>query len=477
MLKQGKWRLLCIILLGFIFAMGTQQCAVIIPPTGGLRDTLAPVLLKSNPKDSATLVNYRVFNLVFNEYVELNNPNDEILISPLPTKLPEITSRLNVVTIRFRDSLQDNTTYNIKTGKAIKDYNEGNIAPNINLSFSSGSIINNYELNGVVYNSETGETDSTMMVLLYANLDDSAVVKQKPKYVAKCNNKGEFNFTYLAPNKYKLYALETKPGYYVWNDKGSRFAFYDEVIDITNANQAIQLRAYKEEEEKKEKSSSKIKRGGLKTKDDKEEDKRLTLKTNLVGDRQDLLGNLELTFNKPIKNFNASTAKLQIKNGATVPFTASIDSTAKTVTFANDWKENESYQLFLTENIATDSNNVNYYKKLDTINFITNRNSEYGGLLIKWQNVPKGNWVFQLYQGDKIVVTEKLGETRFFRKIFVPGEYTIRLVNDIDNNGKYTTGAYFAGKRQPEKVITISQKITVRANSDKEYNINIPATN
>ena len=53
-----------------------------------------------------------------------------------------------------------------------------------------------------------------------------------------------------------------------------------------------------------------------------------------------------------------------------------------------------------------------------------------------------------------------------------PGEYEIRILFDDNNNGKWDHGDY-SKKLQPEKAITISQKLGVRANWDNERDIKL----
>jgi len=56
--------------------------------------------------------------------------------------------------------------------------------------------------------------------------------------------------------------------------------------------------------------------------------------------------------------------------------------------------------------------------------------------------------------------------------LFKPGEYQVRILYDINQNGKWDTGDYWK-KLQPEFVIAIEQKITIRANWENEFDINL----
>ncbi|MFZ8417755.1 Ig-like domain-containing protein, partial [Staphylococcus aureus] len=63
-------------------------CANIIPPSGGARDSLAPVLIGAFPKDSATNVSPKQVTLTFNEFVTLQNAQENIIISPTIKSTP-----------------------------------------------------------------------------------------------------------------------------------------------------------------------------------------------------------------------------------------------------------------------------------------------------------------------------------------------------------------------------------------------------
>src|SRR5665647_3629500 len=86
-------------------------CAQIVAPTGGPRDTLPPVLVSTVPKQPATNFTGNHINLYFDEYVQIQDLQQNSLVSPTPKKNPYIDYKLKSVTIRLRDTLEPNTTY------------------------------------------------------------------------------------------------------------------------------------------------------------------------------------------------------------------------------------------------------------------------------------------------------------------------------------------------------------------------------
>ncbi len=88
--------------------------------------------------------------LVFNEYVQLDNIQQNLIVSPNPKNVPFIDSKLKTVTIRLKDSLEPNTTYSINFGNALKDVNEGNASKRFTYIFSTGSHIDGNIISGKV---------------------------------------------------------------------------------------------------------------------------------------------------------------------------------------------------------------------------------------------------------------------------------------------------------------------------------------
>src|SRR5690242_15281092 len=121
-----------------LFLMQLQTgCANIIPPTGGPRDSLPPVLINAVPKDSITNFHGKTITLSFDEFVQLDDKiNDEFIVSPTPDNPPFPEAKLRTVTIKLRDSLKPNTTYSFDFGNALKDLNEGNVLKNFTFVFS-----------------------------------------------------------------------------------------------------------------------------------------------------------------------------------------------------------------------------------------------------------------------------------------------------------------------------------------------------
>jgi len=61
-----------------------SSCAVIVPPTGGPKDTIPPRLVTALPKDSALNVTSKKVTLTFDEFVTAKEYQQNLIVSPQP---------------------------------------------------------------------------------------------------------------------------------------------------------------------------------------------------------------------------------------------------------------------------------------------------------------------------------------------------------------------------------------------------------
>ena len=80
---------------------------------------------------------------------------------------------------------------------------------------------------------ETGKPDSTLLVFLYKNLDDSAVYKEKPRYIARVDSSGNLHFNHLAAGVYHVFALKDESGQKMYNNPTQIFAFADSTVTVS----------------------------------------------------------------------------------------------------------------------------------------------------------------------------------------------------------------------------------------------------
>jgi hypothetical protein len=266
-------------------------CANMIPPTGGPIDSLPPLLVKVTPPDSSRNFSNKTITFTFDEFIEdvqQQNPFQNVMISPNPLNPPIFESKLRTLTVKLKDTLEPNTTYHIDFGDVIKDVNERNVLRNFSYVFTTGDLLDTLQLSGNVVLAETGGIDTTMVVMLFKNGEDSAIINERARYITKLDGKGNFRFQYLPPATYYIYAMDNSTRY----SEQSFFAFIDSAVQIKSGTQPITLYAFKEKKDQPPSGPGPTLNfaGGNRGPGTRPEERRLRFSTNLSGSVQDLLG-------------------------------------------------------------------------------------------------------------------------------------------------------------------------------------------
>ncbi len=455
--------LFSIALISLAFFLVGSGCANPIPPSGGPRDTIPPVLLSISPGDSSTLFQEKAITLTFDEFVEIQNPS-EIMVSPSPASPPEINRRLRTVTIRLRDSLEQNTTYTIDFGNAIRDINEGNPLQNFTYIFSTGPFIDSLTFRGRVLLAETGKTDTNMIVMLHRNLNDSAVVNDRPRYVTKLDGKGSFLFRNLPQGTFAVYALRDEGGSRRYMNTTQLFAFADSPVVIGPATRPITLYAYSDPNRTSNLPGRNAPRSS--------NDRRLRFTTNIQNNQQDLMDRLVVNFEAPLKMLDTTRIRLAMDSTYTpANFTIQRDTSNRSFSINTQWKENTTYHLILDKDFAEDSTGRRLLRS-DTVVFLTRRLADYGSVRIRFRNVDFTlHPVLQFVQQDQVVRSLPLNLPEIFIPQSLPGEFELRILYDRNNNGKWDPGEFFNVHRQPEIVRPIERRISVKPAWENEFEI------
>ncbi|MEP6466561.1 MAG: Ig-like domain-containing protein [Parafilimonas sp.] len=468
-----RYFLFIIIILSILKILTLSSCANIIPPTGGPRDSLPPVLINAVPKDSALNFKAKKITLTFNEYVQLDNTiQTNLIVSPTPNQTPYVSSHLQNVTINLKDTLQPNTTYAIDFGNTLKDVNEGNAYKNFTYVFSTGNSIANGNISGQVLMAQTGTSDSTLIVILHKNLNDSAIKKLKPDYYTRLDSGGNFRFRYIANGTYNVFVL---PNDYTkkYDDSTKTFAFLNAPVTIDSTpSSRLMLYAYNEYAPGKEQTNTTSQSSASSNKK-KVDTSSIKFGTNMQRNEQDLLSDLVISFQKSLAQFDSSKISLSDTNFKPITnYTIHADTLYKNFSLNYPWKEDEYFKLIIQKDAFTDSAGKTLAKG-DTLTFQTESESDYGSIRLNFSNIDiSRNPVLQFVQGSKIVDSFAISQQVFYRKLYKPGDYEMRILYDADKNMTWTPGN-FELKRQPEIVISIPRKLTIKSNWDNEVNVNL----
>lgn len=448
---------------------GQIGCANIIPPGGGPRDSLPPVLITSLPKDSSLNFNSNKIVLTFNEFVEVKEITENLVVSPLPKNNPIVDYKLRTVTIKLKDTLMPNTTYTLDFGNSIKDVNEGNAVKNFMYVFSTGSVIDYNSFSGKAIVAETGLSDSTLIAALYKNTNDTAVIKQRPNYIAKLQGDGSFKFVNLPVGDFKLYVMSNSYSK-KYDDSTQLFAFYDSVISMSSNTNSPTLYAY---QEAKKTTPSPAASNTNKT-PTTEKEKQLKFATSLEQGKQDILDStLTLSFNRKIKNVDTEKIILYDTNFKKITnYHIVLDSTKQSLFIHKKWTEKSFFYLVLQKDCVIDTTNITL-TKTDTLKFSTKNENEYGSVKIKFNNVDTAkHHVLLIYKEGKLFESVKITQPTWVQKLYYTGEFDLKILTDTNNNGSWDTGNYKL-KKQPEVVKPLTKKLAVRANWENETEITL----
>jgi hypothetical protein len=477
MLKRLPVRIfvpLCIAV-AFIAQMAIPAgCANIVPPLGGPRDSLPPVLVRARPADSSRNIDPKRIVFEFDEFVQVEQGTDYLLVSPTLKTTPGVEARLRTITLTIKDTLDPNTTYTFDFGNGIKDINEANVYKDFRYTFSTGPTIDSLRFSGTVLLAETGKADSTLIAVLYNEERDSAVYKLRPRYITRVDRDGNFRFQNLPQGTFYLYALKPDPGSKNYTSPEQLFAFADTPI-VMGKSSRVTLYAYAEQKEKPVSSTPGVTRPTGLRGSGAAADKRLRLETNLDNNEQDLLKPFEVYFRQgPLKEFDST--KIVFTDEKFTPITnyrIYRDTTNTKLTLEHRWTENTAYNIIVDKDFATDSLGRKLLKT-DTLSFRTKKNSSYGVLKLRFVNLDLSlNPVLQFVQNGEVVLSAPLTSRDYVSRLFVPGDYDLRILIDDNKNGKWDPGKFFGTRRQPERVIPITRKLTVKANWDNEIDITL----
>lgn len=137
----------------FTLLIWISSCANIKPITGGDDDHIPPKIIKekSTPNYQKNFASRKII-LHFDEWVKLDNPTANIIVSPT-TEYPlnyTLKGKTLIVKLNEKETLKENTTYSIQFGDAIQDITANNKASTIKYVFSTGDYIDSLMIRGIV---------------------------------------------------------------------------------------------------------------------------------------------------------------------------------------------------------------------------------------------------------------------------------------------------------------------------------------
>ena len=245
-----KHRLLYIPI-AILFLLSFVDCAKKGTPSGGKKDSIPPVIVKSVPENFSINFTDSEIRIYFDEYIKLKNLQSNLIISP-PLKYPPVITPLSTskfIKIKISDTLLPNTTYSFNFGQSIVDNNEENAYDYFKYVFSTGTYIDSLKLSGNIADALLAKPESPTTILLYEvneTYKDSMVFSEKPMYITSTRDTtNTFELSNLKEGNYKLVALKEKNNDYTFQPKTDKIGFVEQVITLPT-DSTYQLTLFKE---------------------------------------------------------------------------------------------------------------------------------------------------------------------------------------------------------------------------------------
>ena len=231
--KFGKYFLF------FLTVVSFTQCARKSAPTGGLKDTLPPVMINAFPKMNTVFFDKEKITITFDEFIKLRDLSKQLIISPPlepdQYKIKPQGSVSKKIQIELLDSLQEGTTYTFNFGESIVDNNEDNPLPFFRYALSTGAIIDSLEITGEIIDAYERITEPYTSIHLYptdSTHTDSTIFLKKPFYATSTLDSVIYNFKNLRPDTYEIIAIKDVGGNYLFDQNLDKIGFMEKPITL-----------------------------------------------------------------------------------------------------------------------------------------------------------------------------------------------------------------------------------------------------
>ncbi|GAB5532621.1 MAG: Ig-like domain-containing protein [Roseivirga sp.] len=209
-------------------------CARITSPEGGPEDLTPPTLVSSVPSNEQTNYTGNTIVLTFDEYVNTQAIESNLIITPALEGEGIIKSKIKKksVILTFPDPWKDNTTYNINFGNTIQDATNRNIPPDLNLSFSTGDYIDSLQISGTITDLYSKDPVEKALVSLYTITDTLDITSGSASYYARTDTSGFYRFKNLPPGEYYIYSAMDENNNQKADPDEELYGFYSDALNL-----------------------------------------------------------------------------------------------------------------------------------------------------------------------------------------------------------------------------------------------------
>jgi hypothetical protein len=520
------------LLISLVFLLVLASCANVRSPGGGDKDNAPPQPLDFSPPNESLHFNSQNFSITFDEWVQLDDIVNQLVVSPPLEKKPKVSIKKKTVFVNIDEALKPNTTYSFSFGEGIVDYTESNPADNLRYVFSTGDKLDSLEVQGVVKDAFTNSPTKGVKVMLYDGYEDSLIVKSKPYYFGVTNESGEFRIPYLRQGKFKVVALVDDNANYLADD-GEKLGWFDdlvspqvqgadsarlelkislpepseqylvdysrdstafiriklnrpprdfsfEILDYPNAVGSYHYDVAKDSVYFWLSNEPKNTSFRLVVSDTEPLDtlplihyqvnRKVTYPLSLAAGRSfEAKNGVVLSGRRVLESIDTALVKLSL-DSLNLPYSATIsESDPRQMHIAAPFADGKNYTLNLLPNaVEAQGNRTN-----DTLTFSmsAHKADHFGSVKLNFKNWPEDHAYILQVENDKGKVINEFairGTQIVSMNRMLPSTYTLRIISDRNNNGKWDSGNYWK-LQQPETVEYFPEPIVVRSNWSQEF--------
>lgn len=519
----------------FVLALMMVSCAQMVAPSGGPKDETPAHLIRTYPSHKTPHFRSSKIILQLDEYFVLNNPSEQIVISPPLAVKPEYTiNKKRLVIDLKKQALRPNTTYTINFGNAIGDLHENNLLQNLTYVFGTGANIDSFYVQGTSVNAYNNQPEKGMMAALYLknSFTDSTPFKELPYYFSKTRPDGTFSIENIPVDAYELLVfgdannnlkydkneligftsdsivlgdsiahpvrlfaykpdpyspgkiLDTfskEPGVFTFAAyKISAFAFAPEnkksIVwsDHYNANETDTLQVFSGETDSVFRYTYNYQDrilDGVVATRRRGKPFVFTWKVNKTVELNDTI---RFSFSHPVASWDTARFRLTQDTIPIVPVYLRISPDRRYLDCYYPWQEGMAYNLLVKDSAFT-SLNGRFSSGSTRMQWVCKLQKEYGSLKLNVVNTERKVVVLQLLnEAESTVYKEfQIDDSRVIvLPAVIPGKYKLKLIDDRNHNARWDNGVY-AGRRSPERVYYYNEVLNLRAYWDVEQTIDI----
>ncbi|MCK5846495.1 MAG: Ig-like domain-containing protein [Bacteroidales bacterium] len=238
--------------IAIVLVIFISACATVVRPTGGPKDTTAPIALSYKPANGSVNFIDKKIVIKFDEYIVLEKLTQQLVVSPQMPEKPVVSISGKKLIVELPDSLKENTTYTIFFGDAVVNFKEKLPVHNFSYVFSTGNIVDSLIVEGTAVKAFDHSDYDELFIMLYKSKDDSVIYKEKPYYITKAQSRGNFFLHNLAPGEYQIYALKDANRNYIYDQEGEEIAFCKNLVIPYHPSEFIANDSVKPAKEKPE---------------------------------------------------------------------------------------------------------------------------------------------------------------------------------------------------------------------------------